>query len=166
MKSHRSNRVIKNKGTPYRKYPDVVLFTQAKKNQGMSRERQTAPQATSPLIHIIGADRATYDLLSEWLTSAGFAVANAGGTDPAVSGPAVLAIIDVPFTRHGGHELVQRVAAQYPGVRMLALSPTLFSNVRCGGNCARALGVDGVLPKPIAREAMIATVRNLLQPKE
>jgi DNA-binding response OmpR family regulator len=141
-----------------------VLFTQGKKNQGMSRERQTAPQATSPLIRIIGADRPTYDLLTEWLTSAGFAVANA--EDPAVPGLAVLAIVDVPFTRHGGQELVQRVAAQYPGILMLALSPTFFSNVRCGGNCARALGVDGVLPKPVARDALIATIRNLLQPKE
>ena len=80
-----------------------------------------------------------------------------------LSGPAALAIVDVPFTRHGGHEVVQRVAAQYPGVPILALSPTFFSNVKCGGNCARALGVDGVLPKPVARDALIDAVRNLLQ---
>ena len=130
----------------------------------MSRERQGAPEATPPLIRIIGADRATYDLLAEWLTSAGFAVAHGGRTSPPAGGQAALAIVDVPFTRHGGHEMVQRVAAQYPGIRILALSPTVFSHVSCLGNCARDLGVDGVLPKPVAQEALIATIRDLLQP--
>ncbi len=129
----------------------------------MNRAQQTEPIATAPLIRIIDADRATLDLLHEWLTSAGFAMADGNEVDPALCGPAALAIVDVPFTRHGGHEAVQRVAAQYPGVPILALSPTFFSNVKCGGNCARALGVDGVLPKPVARDALIDAVRNLLQ---
>ena len=47
----------------------------------------------------------------------------------------------------------------------LRLSPTLFSNVSCGGNCARALGVDGVLPKPVARDALIAAIRDLVYPR-
>ncbi len=59
---------------------------------------------------------------------------------------------------------MQRVAAQYPGIRILALSPTFFSNVSCGGNCARALGVDGVLPKPVARDDLIAAIRDLMHP--
>ena len=80
------------------------------------------------------------------------------------AGEAALAIVDVPFTRHGGHEVVQRVAAQYPGIRILALSSTVFSHVSRLGNCARDLGVDGVLPKPVAQEALIATIRDLLQP--
>ena len=82
------------------------------------------------------------------------------GDDP---GAAALAIMEVPFTRHGGRELVQRVAEKYPGTPILALSPTLFSNVQCGGNCAKALGVAGVLPKPVAHEALIDAIRNLLQ---
>lgn len=166
MKSRGSGRVIKYGNLPVTENDADDVASRQAKNLAMSRERQTATEAASALIRIIGADCATYDLLTEWLTSAGFAVADGGGTDPAVRSPAVLAIIDVPFTRHGGHELVQRVAAQYPGIRMLALSPTFFSNVSCGGNCARALGVDGVLPKPIAREALIDTVRNLLHPRE
>ena len=119
------------------------------------------PGAAAPLIRVLDTDRATLDLLRERLTSAGFAVASP--SDPAA---AVLTIIDVPFTRHGGHEVVQRVAAQYPGTQILALSPTLFSSVSCSGHCARALGVAGVLPKPIARDALIAAIRNLLSPHQ
>ena len=112
---------------------------------------------SAPLIRIVDTDPATQDLLHEWLTSAGFAVVS--GDDP---GATSLAIVDVPFTRQGGSDAVQRVAAAYPDVPILALSPTLFSNVKCGGGCARALGVAGVLPKPVAQDALITAVRNLL----
>lgn len=113
------------------------------------------------MIRVLDTDRVTLDLLHEWLTSAGFAVA--GADEP---GAAALTIIEVPFTRHGGPDVVKRVASQYPGTPILALSPTFFSNVSCGGNCARALGVAGVLPKPVARDELIAAVRNALNPRE
>lgn len=115
------------------------------------------PGAHTPRIRIVDTDRATLELLQEWLTSAGFAVADAD--DP---GEAVLTIVDVPFTRHGGSDVVRRVATRYPDTPILALSPTLFSNVQCGGNCAKALGVAGVLPKPVGQDALITAIRNLL----
>lgn len=116
--------------------------------------------AAAPLIRILDADSTTLGLLKEWLTSAGFAVASAH--EP---GAAVLMIVDIPFTRHGGREVVDRAAARYPDTPILALSPTFFSNVECGGHCARALGVAGVLPKPIAQDTLISTIRNLLPPR-
>ena len=88
--------------------------------------------AASPVIRVLDTDPATFDLLNEWLTSAGFAVANANDR-----GAAALMIVDVPFTRHGGRDVVQRASTQYPGTPVLALSPTFFSNVECGGQlCA------------------------------
>lgn len=113
--------------------------------------------AGAPLIRVLDTDHVTLDLLQEWLLGAGFTVAN--GEEP---GAAALTIVEVPFTRHGGREVVERVASQYPGTPILALSPTLFSNVQCGGHCARSLGVAGVLPKPVARDALIEAIRNLL----
>jgi DNA-binding NarL/FixJ family response regulator len=132
----------------------------------MKPRRPTASPAMAPLIRVIGVDRAMFDLLTEWLMSAGFAVANGGADDPAGRAPAVVAIVDIPYTRHGAPEAVQRVAAQYPGIRILALSPTFFSNVSCGGNCARALGVDGVLPKPVTQDALIAAIRDIVYRRE
>ncbi len=117
--------------------------------------------SAAPLVRVVNADRATLGLLQEWLGAAGYRVADAGTTQET----AQLTIVDVPFTRHGGLELVRRAAGEAPGVPILALSPTFFSNVRCGGDCARALGVAGVLPKPVAREALLAAVDELLQPR-
>lgn len=113
--------------------------------------------SSASLIRIVETDGATHELLREWLTSAGFAVVSRD--EP---GPTALAIVDVPFTRQGGSDVVERVAAAYPDAPILALSATLFSNVKCGGACARALGVAGVLPKPVTQDTLIATVRNLL----
>jgi DNA-binding NarL/FixJ family response regulator len=62
--------------------------------------------------------------------------------------------------------VIRRVTAQYPDIPILALSPTFFSNVKCGGNCARELGVAGVLPKPVARDALMDAIRDLLQQDE
>jgi DNA-binding NarL/FixJ family response regulator len=127
----------------------------------MSSTRRIASRA-APLIRIIGVDRAMFDLLTEWLTAEGYAVANGSTDDHAKRAPAAVAIVDIPYARQGGRDAVQRVAAQYPGIRILALSATFFSNVRCGGNCANALGADGVLPKPVARDDLIAAIRNLV----
>jgi DNA-binding NarL/FixJ family response regulator len=129
----------------------------------MIHTQQTEPSATAPLIRVFDADRATLDLLREWLTSAGFAVVDGNDADTAARGPVVVAIVDVPFTRHGEHEVIRSVAAQYPDTPILALSPTFFSNVKCGGNCARALGVAGVLPKPVARDALLDAIRDVIQ---
>jgi len=124
-------------------------------------DRPQDDSGAAPLIRVLDTDSATLGLLHEWLTSAGFAVAT--GNEP---GSAELMIVDVPFSRHGGRDAVHRASTQYPGTPILVLSPTFFSNVECGGHCARALGVAGVLPKPIAQDALISAIRNLLHPRE
>jgi DNA-binding response OmpR family regulator len=116
--------------------------------------------ATVPLISVVNADRATLGLLREWLGEAGYRVVD--GDEQTEQ--AALTIVDVPFTRRGGLELLQRVSVQDPAVPVLALSATFFSNVRCGGDCARVLGVAGVLPKPLARAALLEAVDGLLRP--
>jgi CheY-like chemotaxis protein len=45
---------------------------------------------------------------------------------------------------------------------VVALSSNFFARVEANGAVARALGVDAVLPKPLAREALIAAVRTLV----
>jgi DNA-binding response OmpR family regulator len=126
---------------------------------------QASPASRPRRILIANADRATFGLLAEWLTAAGYEVvdgeADAGSAHTSTTFCA--AIVDVPYTRHGGVELAQRVSARYPGTPILALSATFFSNVKCSGECARALGVAGVLPKPVDREVLVGVVKQLAQ---
>ena len=48
---------------------------------------------------------------------------------------------------------------------LIVISSTVFANVGCSGPCAQSLGVSGVLPKPVSREALLAAVRRLARPQ-
>ncbi|MBV8209019.1 MAG: response regulator [Burkholderiaceae bacterium] len=127
---------------------------------------QAGSQADAPhqrRILVVNADRATFGLLAEWLIAAGYEIVDAEADADGGSSERAFAaaIIDVPFIRHGVTELARRVSTRYPGTPILALSATFFSNVRCGGECARKLGVTGVLPKPVGREALLEAVGRL-----
>jgi DNA-binding response OmpR family regulator len=111
----------------------------------------------------LNADGATRGLLEEWLTSAGYAVLSEKSAEAEAGLSYAFVIVDVPYTRSGAVEMLKLVSAKHPGTPILAMSPTFFSNVACGGNCARALGVAGVLPKPLTREALLAAVDLVLQ---
>jgi CheY-like chemotaxis protein len=109
---------------------------------------------------LVGSDPATAELLREWLTAEGHEVV--GERTGGEAAPVSLAIVDVPFARQGA-DLLRQVAARHPQAPLLALSATFFSSVKCTGDCARSLGVDGVLPKPVSREALLATIGELLR---
>lgn len=126
------------------------------------KEQVPAPGA-APRILVVDADRLTLGLLEEWLRAAGYEVVKGQADDAAAPEGVALAIVDVPFAR-SGVERLQRFAARHAGTPILALSPTFFSNVKCTGDCARSLGVSGVLPKPIARDALITAIEDLLRP--
>jgi DNA-binding response OmpR family regulator len=109
---------------------------------------------------IIAADRALFGLLREWLVDIGCVVLGEDGSG--VAGHFDLAIVDVPFPRHGGTQLIARVAGNYPAVPILALSSCFFGDVECQGQVARSVGVQSVLPKPVARDRLVAAVTSLL----
>ena len=128
---------------------------------GQAGSQADAPQQRRILV--VNADRATFGLLAEWLIAAGYEVVDAEADSGSRNAGQAFsaAIVDVPYIRHGGAELARRVSAQYPAIPILALSATFFSNVVCGGDCARKLGVTGVLPKPVRREALLEAVGRL-----
>lgn len=122
-----------------------------------------------PRVAIVGADRATLALLEEWLLADGIEpfdgrlAAPPDASRPARSlAPADIVLVDVAFPRDQGVALLRSVADVYPEVPIVALSSGFFANVDCSGPCARQLGVAGVLPKPVPREALLHALRTIL----
>jgi len=105
-------------------------------------------------ILLVGADPALRGLLEEWLGPQGYRVVESGG-DPD------LVVVDVAHPRRDGPDVLQRVARAHPDAPRLLLSSSVFAGVDCSGPVARELGVAGVLPKPVAREALLDAVRRL-----
>lgn len=123
----------------------------------MTPTTEAPPPGRLPWVLVLEADRASFGLISEWLASDGWRV-----SESALPGEApALVLVDVPYPRHDGARQLQRIAQAHDGAPLIALSPTFFGSVLCTGDCADALGVAGVLPKPVTREALIAGVRML-----
>ena len=118
---------------------------------------RTAHAGHAPRVLVVDADPTLYGLIEEWLGAEGFDVACG---QPAGGAPFDLVIVDIAFPRQAAPDL-QRVAAEHPGIPLLALSSTFFSNIPADGVVARALGVTGVLHKPLARDALVAAARRL-----
>ena len=112
-----------------------------------------------PCVLVVGADSATYELLSEWLADIGCRPCHADA--PGEAPPPAMLVVDVPFPRES-LGLLRMLTARYPGVPVLALSATFLPSVEERGEASRALGVEGVMPKPLRREALVGAVRRLL----
>jgi CheY-like chemotaxis protein len=117
------------------------------------------PETPAPAVLVMDTDRATRELLREWLTEAGWTVVEDAGRTGAE--PIRLVLVDVPFPRRGPSTPLQRVAAEHAGTPVLALSATFNAGIVPCGEVARSLGVACVLPKPIVREALLEAVRKL-----
>lgn len=116
-----------------------------------------------PQVLLVAADGAPVELLEEWLATSGFDVVEQPAVGEAPLPQVDLVVVDVPFPRQGGQTLVQRLAGDYPGIPMIALSSNFFPGIESGGAVARALGVARVLPVPVTRDALTTAVRQLLR---
>jgi DNA-binding response OmpR family regulator len=119
-----------------------------------------------PRVLVVDTDRALLGLLEEWLGGCGCTVVSDldARSPSAHSAPFALVIVDLPHPRRGGADLLHRIAADHPRTPIVALSSTFFSGIDCTGGVARALGVACVLPKPVARESLVAAIQSLLRP--
>ena len=120
---------------------------------------------TMPFSHrvlVLDSDARTQSMICEWLDADGWQV-----QEPAIDKPSTdldLVVVDLPFPRAGSLDALQAVRQEYPGVPLIVISSTVFANVGCCGPCAQSLGVSGVLPRPVSREALIGAVRRLARP--
>jgi DNA-binding response OmpR family regulator len=110
---------------------------------------------------VLGCDRATLELLSEWLSGSDIQVDEGAAASCA---RAALVIVDVPYPRQGLGAVLDDLAAQAGSAPVLAVSATFHESVELRGEAARSLGVAGVLPKPLQREALLAAVKALVLP--
>ncbi len=113
---------------------------------------------TRPTILVLDADAALLGLLREWLAELGEVTAGSA----AAALPCDLVVVDLACPRRDEPGPLHRLGRSHPGTPVLALSPALFASVGCHGEVACSLGVAGVLPKPVKREALVAAVRRLL----
>jgi CheY-like chemotaxis protein len=112
---------------------------------------------------LVDLEPALAGLLAEWLRQAGIEVCAARGAQASrLPCQAELLVTDIPFPRHGPSPRLQALALAWPGMPVLALSPTFFAGVAVGGEVARHLGVAAVLATPVTRDAWLATVQRLL----
>jgi CheY-like chemotaxis protein len=119
--------------------------------------------APGPRVLVVDTDRVLCGLIEEWLGGCGCECSVlAQDADDGPVQEADVVVVDVPFPRQGGLDLLQRVASRHPGTPIVALSSTFFAGVESSGALARSLGVAAVLPKPVAREALIRAVKDLL----
>ena len=111
-------------------------------------------------ILVAEADCALVGLLKEWLAVLGRVL---GRVDEAPQRYDVI-VVDLPFPREEGVDMVNALARQHPGTPIVALSANLLPGVEPSGRVARELGVASVLPKPVTREALMAEVRKVAKP--
>jgi CheY-like chemotaxis protein len=107
---------------------------------------------------VVDADPALLGLLQEWLAARGCTVETAQGGRDGID----LIVVDIPSPRQGCTDGLKSIAAAHPGTPILALSSSFFPGVDTTGPVARALGVAGVLAKPVTRGGLLDALRRLL----
>jgi DNA-binding response OmpR family regulator len=111
-------------------------------------------------ILVLDADPALAGLIGEWLANEGEVHARTAEAPAHASVCYDLLVVDLPFPRRAMHDILPALAQAHPGTPVLALSPTFLGGV--AGQVAHELGVDAVLPKPLARAQLLSAVRRLL----
>jgi CheY-like chemotaxis protein len=113
-------------------------------------------EASRPRALVVDADDALHGLLEAWLGDAGIGVARDA------PGRYDLVLVDLPFPREERGALLAGLQREHPDTPIIALSSSFLPGIDAGGAVARTLGVDGVLPKPVTRDSLLAAVARLL----
>jgi CheY-like chemotaxis protein len=125
-------------------------------------EARPEPSGRLRRLLIVDADLTLFELLQEWLAGQGCQLDRGctGGDIPCQNYD--LIIVDVPYPRQRGASAMDRIACAHRGTPILAVSSAFYAANEGSGAVARALGVAGVLAKPLRREALIGAVGRLI----
>ncbi|HVY04893.1 MAG TPA: response regulator [Burkholderiales bacterium] len=117
-------------------------------------------------ILVVDDDVLMLELLSEWLSAAGYRVRQAqSGTDALYmlsSGPARLLITDMDMPGRDGAQTLTEARRLQPDLAMIAISGGARSGRKSWAAAARASGAARTLAKPFGREALLAVVEEVL----
>jgi CheY-like chemotaxis protein len=127
----------------------------------VGRDGLTSAQSTLPAILVVEDEEKMRDLLRRMLERASFTVMTAPHGREALKlfreRPVDLAITDLMMPEMDGFELIRELTAQWPSIRIIAISG---ADIRL--DMARQLGAKAVLKKPVTGKALVATVEQVL----
>jgi CheY-like chemotaxis protein len=116
------------------------------------------------------------DLMAAMLASGGHQAVLAADGDEALAAvhrePVDVALVDIFLPARNGIEVIREIRREFPWVKIIAVSAGWGPLMLPGGTglCnldvlkrARDIGAEGALPKPLAREALLALVEGLIE---
>jgi PAS domain S-box-containing protein len=157
-------------------YPDDVLGQHGVLSAGLAflqkpfspealagKVRELLDEAQSRPLLVVDDDNSIRELLCEMLVEAGYPVQTAGNGAEALAlmkhARFAVAITDLVMPEKEGMDFITEIRKQYPAVKVIAISGAY------GGKFlkpARLIGAHATLAKPISRETLLDTVRNLV----
>jgi PAS domain S-box-containing protein len=127
------------------------------------REVLGPAKAGRPTVLVAENSAPVRKMLSTILSEAGYAVVEACDGVQALErlreSPAQLALIDVNMPRQGGFDTARAIREERPEVKIILMSAALG---KAHPLDPAGLGVDGLLPVPVAPEPLLDAVRHLL----
>jgi CheY-like chemotaxis protein len=123
------------------------------------------PDRRTPCALVIDADADLAGLIEQWLQPEGLHVHTASSgakLELAQVAAVALVIVDLPFPSRANVDALRTRLGPYSRAPVLVLSTTVFASVDCCGPAARALGAEGLLPKPTTGDALRRAVRSLI----
>lgn len=115
---------------------------------------------------IIDDDVALREALSKHLARAGHEVRQAAHGDDGIREftrhPADVAIVDIFMPGQGGLQTIGRLKAEWPAVKIIAVSGASRTGPLDVGGHAVALGADRFVSKPLEAAALVALIAALL----
>jgi CheY-like chemotaxis protein len=127
----------------------------------VGRDGLTGAQSSLPSILVVEDEEKMRDLLRRMLERASFTVMTAPHGREALKlfreHPVDLAITDLMMPEMDGFELIRELTAQWPSIRIIAISG---ADIRL--DMARQLGAKAVLKKPVTGAALVSAVEQVL----
>lgn len=118
---------------------------------------EPGPADATRLVALAALEPASRGLISTWLAEDGWTVVDGDRID---APPRVL-IVEVSYPRSLRWPDGPWPGQRFPQTPVIVVSPTIVAGTPSRGDAARRLGVAAVLAMPVAREALLAAVRDL-----